>query len=76
MEPITLIAASAGISAVTSALVVFAKEWRSLHNKRSGHVLLKFDVNGKEVHVEYNSSDKLNPEELNEIVERLKSASK
>jgi hypothetical protein len=48
-----------------------------LRRKTEGRIRLKFEVNGKEVEIEYDAGklDSLKSEELSQIVESLKSAS-
>lgn len=76
MEPISTVAVLVSITAITSAVattvVKFTKDLKAV--SRRERRLLKFDVDGKEIKVEYDSG-KFKPEEVNRIVEDLKSAS-
>ena len=79
MEPLTTIAALASVTAIVAAAIRSFIPLTVLRRHQDARVLLKFKVNGREVDVEYDSgklkSESLSPEELNHIVERLKSAS-
>lgn len=86
MEPVTAVVVIASLTAITSAVVSTVADLTKMRRKsdvailqkkstKAARLLLKFEVDGKEVEVEYDSG-KLNPDEVNRIVENLKSASK
>lgn len=86
MEPVTAVVVIASLTAITSAVVSTVADLKKVrrgavkqtlrkNQVKEARLLLKFEVDGKEVEVEYDS-DKLSPEEVNRIVENLKSASR
>ena len=86
MEPVTAVVVIASLTAITSAVVSTVADLTKVRREsdvavlqkkraKAARLLLKFEVDGREVEVEYDS-DKLSPDEVNRIVENLKSASK